>query len=81
MNTRHQIGRNVTNNPHDNVINVVGKLEVESRTGGPVDSEEGYQRIQQHIDILGKWAKGWPVGFNSDKCKVLHFGKFNQGKV
>jgi len=45
-----------------------------------VDSEEGYQKLQQDLDQLGKWAEKRRMEFNIDKCEVLHFGKSNQGR-
>eukprot|EP00061_Rhincodon_typus_P000805 g12800.t1 len=45
-----------------------------------VDSEEGYQKLQQEFDQLRKWAEKWQMEFNIGKCEVLHFGKSNQGR-
>lgn len=44
-----------------------------------IDSKDGYQRLQQELDQLGKRGEEWLMEFNTDKCEVLNFGKSNQG--
>ena len=64
-----------------NVQGLVSKCADESKLGGIIDSEEGYQELQGDLDQLGKWAENWQLEFNTDKCEVLHFGKSNQGRT
>ena len=33
------------------------------------------EALQSDIDKLSKWAAKWQLPFNSDKCKVIHYGK------
>lgn len=43
--------------------------------GSIVDSEDGYQNLQQDLDWLYRWAEEWLMEFHTDKCEVLYFGK------
>ena len=33
--------------------------------------------LQNDINLLQNWAKTWQMSFNYEKCKVMHFGKYN----
>eukprot|EP00061_Rhincodon_typus_P005546 g25182.t1 len=56
-----------------------GHVSVEQQEiGGIVNSEEGYRKLQQDLDQLGKWAEKWQMEFNMDKHEVLYSGKSNQ---
>ena len=46
-----------------------------------MDSEESYLQLQWDLDQLGQWADEWQMEFNLDKCKVMHFGRLNQGRT
>ena len=46
-----------------------------------MDSEEGYLGLQLDLDQFGQWAEEWQMEFNLDKCKVIHFGRSNQGRT
>eukprot|EP00061_Rhincodon_typus_P013300 g39589.t1 len=59
---------------------MINKFVDDIKIDGFVDSEEGYQKLQEDLDQLGKWAKKWQMEFKIDKCEVLHFGKSNQGR-
>ena len=69
------------NDLDDNIGGMVSKFADDTKIGGIVDSEEGYLRLQQDLDQLGQWADEWQMEFNLDKCKVIHFGRSNQGRV
>ena len=44
-----------------------------------VDTLEGRNRLQSDLDRLqGLWADKNRMGFNTDKCKVMHLGRNNQ---
>ncbi|XP_073516627.1 uncharacterized protein [Phyllobates terribilis] len=42
-----------------------------------VNTDEDRAQLQEDLDKLGSWAKKWQMGFNADKCKVMHMGKKN----
>ena len=39
-----------------------------------IRSEDDYLKLQQDLDNLFLWSCEWQLGFNVDKCKVLHIG-------
>lgn len=43
----------------------------------PILSLVDYDCLQGDLDKLCKWSSEWLLGFNSKKCKVMHFGKKN----
>eukprot|EP00061_Rhincodon_typus_P015643 g43430.t1 len=59
---------------------MISKFADDTKICSIVDSEEGYQKLQQDLDQMGKWAEKWQMEFNIDKYEVLHFGKSNQGR-
>lgn len=46
-----------------------------------MDSEDDYHELQLNLDHLRRLAEEWQMGFNSDKCEVLHFERSNQGRT
>ena len=36
--------------------------------------------LQRDLDKLDEWSAKWLMGFNVDKCKVMHLGGSNQGR-
>eukprot|EP00061_Rhincodon_typus_P004217 g22023.t1 len=65
------------NDLDENVQGMISKFADDIKIDGIVDSEEGYRKLQQDLDLLEKWAEKWHMEFNIDKCEVLHFGKSN----
>lgn len=49
---------------------MISKYVDDIKVGGIIDSEDGYQKLQQDPDQLGKRAEEWLIEFNVDKCKV-----------
>ena len=43
----------------------------------PITSLIDKTTLQNDIDALVEWSKNWLLGFNENKCKVIHFGKKN----
>ena len=44
---------------------------------GPEDRE----KLQDDLNQLVKWSEKWQLGFNENKCKVLHLGNSNQKQI
>jgi len=65
----------------DNLVGLVGKFADDTKIGGIVESEEGYPGLQRDLDQLGQRADEWQMELNLDKCKVMHFGRSNQGRT
>ena len=45
------------------------------------DIKIGDLGLQWDLDQLGRWADEWQIEFNLDNCKVMHFGRSNQGRI
>ena len=43
----------------------------------PIYSIKDNEDLQMSLDNLVLWTKKWLIGFNSEKCKVLHLGSNN----
>ena len=43
----------------------------------PIYTIKDNEELQLSLDNLVLWTKKWLIGFNSDKCKVLHLGANN----
>jgi len=65
----------------DNLGGKVNTFANDNKIGGIVDRKEGYLGLQRDLDQLGQWADEWQMEFNVDKCKVMHFGRSNQGRT
>jgi hypothetical protein len=42
-----------------------------------VNNEEEVNRLREDLKGLWEWAEKWQMGFNADKCKVMHMGRGN----
>lgn len=42
-----------------------------------VQSEDDHQALQRDINKLEKWSRMWQLPFNTDKCKIMHYGRNN----
>lgn len=42
-----------------------------------VKNEEDRNILQKDLEALLRWSERWQLGFNADKCSVLHLGKKN----
>jgi len=40
-----------------------------------VDNYQDGQMLQDDLDSVCDWADDWKMSFNTDKCKVVHYGK------
>ncbi len=39
-----------------------------------------YERMKRDTQRMMDWSTTWQLGFNSNKCKVVHLGRKNEGK-
>ena len=44
---------------------------------GRVNTLEQHTQLQDDLNTLLQWSKDWQMLFNTDKCKVMHFGRNN----
>ena len=65
------------NDIDENVRGMISKFADDTKIGRVVNSEGG-QSLQEDIDGLVRWAEQWQMVFNSDKCKVMYFGRRNK---
>ena len=40
-----------------------------------VDCQQEGQKLQKDLDGVCEWAEDWKMMFNTEKCKVIHYGK------
>jgi len=43
-----------------------------------IRTPEDCEKLQDDLNQLVKWSEKWQLGFNENKCKVLHLGNSNQ---
>ena len=43
-----------------------------------IRTPEDREKLQNDLNQLVKWFEKWQLGFNENKCKVLHLGNSNQ---
>ena len=70
---------NVFINDLDVGLEGVSKFVDDTKFGGAVDSVEGGEALQRHLDRLENWAITNRMKFNKGKCQILHLGRGNPG--
>ena len=62
----------------DQVKNSVCKLYADdNKLISEIRNNEDCFKLQNDIDELDKWSEKWLLGFNFDKCRIMHIGKKN----
>ena len=51
----------------------------DSKLYGKADTVEDREQIQNDLNEVQQWSARWQLGFNVEKCKVLHVGHRNPG--
>lgn len=68
------------NDLDDAIINRVLKFADDTKLVGVVANLQDIEKMQLDLMNLCGWSREWLMMFNTDKCKVMHFG-FNNKKV
>ena len=63
------------------MVNWISRYADDTKVGGIVDNEVGFQSLQRDLGQLEEWAERWQMEFNADKCDVLHFGRNNLNRT
>ena len=61
----------------DCVAAKLSKFADDSKLFRCVNSDVDKEALQRDINALLQWSEDWQMAFNSDKCKVVHFGRSN----
>ena len=67
-------GSNISDDVSNNVIPFADDTKLYSG----VESLEDCHNLQEDINKLINWSEKWMMMFNTEKCKVLHFGHNNK---
>ena len=62
----------------EGVKSTLFKFADDTKMWGDVGMLKGRNRLQSDLDRLQGWADENRMGFNTDKCKVMHLGRKNQ---
>ena len=60
------------------IDSMIFKFADDTKVLAKVDSVFERDNLQMDLDTLCEWSKKWQMKFNTDKCKVLHFGRKNK---
>src|SRR5437870_5900264 len=61
----------------DNIINKLSKFADDTKLVGNVTTEDQVAGMRQDLKELYRWSEDWLMMFNTEKCKVIHYGKEN----
>jgi len=65
------------NDLDNDIINWILKFADDTKLFGKIKDSSDVQKFQDDINNLLKWSEEWQMLFNTDKCKVMHIGKFS----
>jgi hypothetical protein len=66
------------NDTDSSVCNKLLKFADDAKLVGRASTQEEVDSITRDLSNLVKWSKDWMMLFNTEKCKVVHFGRNNQ---
>jgi hypothetical protein len=64
-----------------NLRNLLLKFADDTKLLGQVASQNDVQAVHADLVTLSKWSQDWLMPFNTDKCKVMHFGGHNSKEI
>ena len=62
------------NDIDEGVKSSISKFADDTKIGRTILGEKDRIELQNDLKLLGQWAEKWQMKFNTDKCKVIHFG-------
>ena len=63
-----------TNDIDEQIVSKILKFADDTKMYHIVQSPKDIETLQSDLHTLVAWSKDWQMLFNTDKCKVLHFG-------
>jgi hypothetical protein len=63
------------------MLNRILKFADDTKVIGRVVNDEDIMAMKEDLKKLYEWSVRWQMGFNADKCKVMHFGIGNKKSV
>jgi hypothetical protein len=60
------------------IFSKISKFADDTKIGRCVLTERDREELQRDLNTIVNWSKTWQMQFNSDKCKILHFGRRNK---
>ena len=63
------------NDMPETVASLVYMYADNAKVAREIVSESDRNMLQTDLDKLGKWSRKWLLRFNTDKCRVMHFGR------
>ena len=65
----------------DKVDNIAQLFVNDSQIISVIKTQIEIEKLQNDLDGMGDWCRIWGIILNVKKCKVIHFGKSNLGKL
>ena len=59
------------------IVSDVLNFTDDTKLFGKVVSSESRVMLKEDLRVLCEWSVAWQMKFNTDKCKVIHFGAQN----
>ena len=59
------------------ILSSLFKFADDAKLLGKVDNQTDIIRMQKDLASIIEWSETWQMPINTDKCKVMHFGKTN----
>jgi ribonuclease P/MRP protein subunit RPP40 len=69
------------NDLDEDIVNRILKFADDTKLIGKAHSQQDIDSIRKDLDKLTLWAEQWQMGFNVDKCKIMHLGSKNRQVV